>query len=95
MSRPPVRPPPRLSPIKMGRTAEAAWEASLSVVVGAGIGYFADKWAGTSPWLMVVFVVLGTAAAFRRLIRLAQVTLEADQKRPPESRGGNGSAPPQ
>jgi len=44
---------------------------------------------------MVVFVVLGTAAAFRRLIRLAQVTLEAEQKRPPESRGGNGSAPPQ
>ena len=92
MSRRPVRLPPRLAPIKMGRTAEAAWEASLSVVVGAVIGYFADKWAGTAPWLMVVFVVLGTAAAFRRLIRLAQVTLEEEQKRPPN---GDGTAPKQ
>jgi ATP synthase protein I len=56
----------------MGRTAEAAWEASLSVIAGAGIGYFADRWAGTAPWLMVVFVVLGTAAAFRRLLLLAK-----------------------
>ena len=93
MSRPPVRRPPRLAPIKMGRTAEAAWEASLSVVVGAAIGYFADKWAGTAPWLMVVFVVLGTAAAFRRLIRLAQVTLEDEQKK--TARGRDGNAPPQ
>lgn len=92
MTRPPVRRPPRLAPIKMGRTAEAAWEAALSVVVGAVIGYFADKWAGTAPWLTVVFVVLGTAAAFRRLIRMAQVTLEEEQKK---ARGGNGSAPPQ
>jgi hypothetical protein len=39
---------------------------------------------------MVVFVVLGTAAAFRRLIRLAQVTLEAEAKRPPD---GDGNSP--
>jgi ATP synthase protein I len=92
VSRPPVRPPPRLAPIKMGRTAEAAWEASLSVVVGAVIGIFADKWLGTAPWLTIVFVVLGAAAAFRRLIRLAQVTLEDEQKR---TRDGGGNTPQQ
>jgi ATP synthase protein I len=72
----------------MGRTAEAAWEASLSVIAGAGIGYLLDRWLGSAPWGMVGFVVLGTAAAFRRLLLLAKA---ADK--PPSSRG-NGAAPP-
>jgi ATP synthase protein I len=69
----PDRRRPRYAPIAMGRTAEAAWEASLSVIAGAGLGYLVDRWAGTAPWGMVGFVVLGTAAAFRRLLLLAKV----------------------
>ncbi|HTO52223.1 MAG TPA: AtpZ/AtpI family protein [Myxococcota bacterium] len=86
--KPPRR--PRYAPIAMGRTAEAAWEASLSVVAGAGIGYLADRWAGTAPWLMVVFVVLGTAAAFRRLLVLAKAADREPPKGPPR---GNGASP--
>ena len=90
MSQKPERRRPRYAPMQMGRTAEAAWEASLSVVVGAGIGFLLDRWAGTAPWLMVVFVVLGTLAAFRRLLLLAKV-----ESREPKNGGppGNGSSP--
>jgi F0F1-type ATP synthase assembly protein I len=85
----PPRRRPRYAPIEMGRTAEAAWEASLSVIAGAGLGYLFDRWAGTAPWGMVGFVVLGTAAAFRRLLMLAQA---ADRDRPPPPPGANGSS---
>lgn len=40
---------------------------ALAIAIGAGIGYYLDKWLGTSPWLLVVFLVLGIAAAFRNL----------------------------
>jgi len=74
---------PRYAPIAMGRTAEAAWEASLSVIAGAGIGYLVDRWWGTSPWGIVFFVVLGTAAAFRRLLLLAKAADKGSPTAPP------------
>ncbi|MFI5314288.1 MAG: AtpZ/AtpI family protein [Myxococcota bacterium] len=68
----PERRPPRLSPIKMGRGAETAWEAALSVVVGVVLGIFVDKWTGLSPIFTFVFLLLGVVNAFRRLIALAK-----------------------
>jgi ATP synthase protein I len=52
----------------MGRGIEAAWEAALSVVIGAVLGIYADRWLDTSPILMIVFLALGAIVAFRRLI---------------------------
>ena len=89
MSPGPGRRRPRYAPIAMGRTAEAAWEASLSVVAGAGLGYLVDRWLGSAPWGMIGFVVLGTAAAFRRLLLLAKAG-----DKPGEKGRGNGAAPP-
>jgi len=39
-----------------------------SVLVGALIGYFLDKWLHTAPWLMIVFLLLGFGAGLRRAI---------------------------
>ena len=89
MNRKPERRRPRYAPIQMGRSAEAAWEASLSVVAGAGIGFLLDRWLGTAPWLMVVFVVIGTAAAFRRLLLLAKVASREPRNGPPPSNGSS------
>jgi ATP synthase protein I len=33
------------------------------VAVGLGIGYFADRWLGTQPWLLLSGLGLGIAAA--------------------------------
>ncbi len=44
----------------------------LSTFVGLAIGYFLDRYFNTSPWLTVVFLVLGIVAGFRELWRFAK-----------------------
>jgi ATP synthase protein I len=40
--------------------------------VGGGlIGWLFDRWFGTSPWLLLVFVFLGIAAAFWNIIKIS------------------------
>jgi ATP synthase protein I len=33
------------------------------VAIGLAVGYFADRWIGTSPWLLLIGLALGIAAA--------------------------------
>lgn len=40
---------------------------ALAIAIGAGIGYYSDRWLGTSPWLFFVFLGCGIAAAFKNL----------------------------
>lgn len=40
-----------------------------SIAVGLLMGYFLDKWLGTSPWLLLVFSLLGAASGLISLIR--------------------------
>ena len=63
----------RKSDASMMRTA---WELSaglFSLIVAIGIGWwfgrFLDRWLGTSPWLMTVFLVLGLAAGVLNVYR--------------------------
>ncbi|RLA79685.1 MAG: hypothetical protein DRG36_04460 [Deltaproteobacteria bacterium] len=41
----------------------------LAVAVGVGIGYYLDRWLGTEPWFLIVFLFFGIAAGFRNLFR--------------------------
>ena len=45
-------------------------ELVAATLIGAGLGYALDRWLGTGPWLLVVGVVLGTAAGFFGIYRL-------------------------
>ena len=36
------------------------------------IGVFLDRHIGTSPWLMIVFIILGVAAGFRSVYMMTQ-----------------------
>lgn len=38
---------------------------------GALIGWLLDRWIGTSPWLLLVFLFLGIIVAFRNIIRIS------------------------
>ena len=38
---------------------------------GAVIGWVLDSWLGTSPWLLLLLLFLGTAAGFRNIIKLS------------------------
>ena len=41
-----------------------------SLVGSALIGWLIDRWFGTSPWGLIVLLVLGIAVAFRQIIRI-------------------------
>jgi len=45
-------------------------ELVAALVVGVGIGLLLDYWLDTTPWLMVVFFFLGSAAGFLNVYRV-------------------------
>src|SRR5215468_9263762 len=46
-----------------------AAELVAAVVVGSAIGYGLDRWLGSTPWLFLLFFVLGFAAGVVNLMR--------------------------
>lgn len=38
-----------------------------SIVAGTLLGYFADRWLGTDPWLVILGVVVGSYAGFVKM----------------------------
>ncbi len=55
---------------KLGLAMSAGTAVAGSVIGGTLLGYYADAWLGTGPWLLIVGVVLGTAGALTWLYRL-------------------------
>jgi len=55
----------------LGFSARIGTEMVATTVVGSGLGYGLDKWLGTSPWLMVLGLVLGGVAGILGVYRLA------------------------
>ncbi len=49
-------------------------EFVAGVIVGGFIGWQADIWLGTTPFGLVVFLALGTAAGFWNVYKLAATT---------------------
>ena len=39
-----------------------------------GAGWLLDKWLGTDPWLLIVGIVLGSAAGLFEFVRLSSKT---------------------
>jgi ATP synthase protein I len=46
------------------------------VIAGAVIGWLLDRWLGTTPWGLIVFLLLGFAAGVLNVMRAAGVTRE-------------------
>ena len=40
---------------------------ALAVALLFGIGYGLDRWLGTAPWMMIVFVLLGGVGVFAKM----------------------------
>lgn len=51
---------------------QGAFEAIGAVLVGGGFGYWADLTWDTSPWGLLIGIVLGFAAMVLRLLRLGK-----------------------
>ncbi len=61
----------------LGQGLRIGIEMVVSVAVGAGIGYFIDNWAETTPLFMIVFLFLGFAAGIMNVLRIARGLDEA------------------
>jgi ATP synthase protein I len=58
-------------------------ELGLAVGIGLLIGYYMDRWLGTEPWLMLLWLVFGLIAGFRGVVRAvarADRAAEAEEK---------------
>lgn len=53
-------------------------ELVASVAVGFGLGYLLDQWLGTTPWLILVFLIFGFVAGVLNVQRAAK---QYDQRR--------------
>jgi ATP synthase protein I len=57
----------------MGQALRLATELIAGVVVGGFIGWALDRWLGTAPFLMVLFLLLGIAAGILNVVRTAKL----------------------
>ena len=48
----------------------AVLSLAFSIVSGVLVGWALDRWLGTSPWLIVAGIVLGSVAGFMQFIRI-------------------------
>jgi ATP synthase protein I len=58
----------------MARGLRLSSELVVGVLIGALMGWGLDKLLSTSPWGMIVFLLLGFAAGVRNVIRAASMT---------------------
>ncbi|MBI1214255.1 MAG: hypothetical protein GC185_00385 [Alphaproteobacteria bacterium] len=54
----------------LAMAARAATDMVASIIVGAFLGYWLDKWLDTSPLFMIVFLFFGFASGFFAIYRL-------------------------
>jgi len=48
--------------------------------IGLAMGYYLDRWLDTSPWLTLIFLVLGIISGFRNIFILTQRELKRQQR---------------
>jgi ATP synthase protein I len=87
----------RKSDAAMVRMAYDLSAGVLSFVVALGIGWWVgrtlDRWIGTTPWMAVVFSLLGLAAGALNVVRTLSRALNEDRPAAP-GRSQPGGGPP-
>lgn len=65
-----------------GNAMKLSSEFVAGVIVGAGLGWVIDSWAGTSPFGLIVFLLLGFGAGVLNVLRSAGLVAEAGIRHP-------------
>ena len=75
-------PPPFLSSNNLRRLELSAMGLYLLVALALGvvIGYYLDRWLGTAPWFLVIFILAGLFAGFRNMYRLLRREIDLSRK---------------
>ena len=66
---------------EIGRGLKMGTEFVAGVLVGAGIGWVLDQMIGTTPWGLIIFLLLGFAAGVLNVLRSANLVAEAGIRR--------------
>jgi ATP synthase protein I len=53
----------------LGELSSVGLTLVVATVIGLVAGYYADRWLGTTPWLLLLGLGLGIAAGFVNLFR--------------------------
>jgi ATP synthase protein I len=60
-----------------GQAMKLSSEFIAGIVVGAGLGWIIDRVAGTSPWGLIIFLLLGFGAGVLNVLRAAGMVADA------------------
>jgi ATP synthase protein I len=72
--------PPRSSIGSLGALSAVGIAFVLAVGIGFLIGYWLDRWLGTSPLFMLLFFFIGVAAGIVNVVRTANA-VDREEKR--------------
>ena len=56
-------------PSGIGQALRLSSEFIAAIIVGGALGWAADRWLGTSPWGMILLLMLGFAAGVMNVMR--------------------------
>lgn len=48
--------------------------------IGLFIGYYLDKWLGTTPWMTLIWLGVGIASGFRNIFILTRRAMREQEK---------------
>lgn len=65
-----------------GQAMKLSSEFIAGIGAGAGLGWLIDRMAGTSPWGLIIFLLLGFGAGVLNVLRSAGMVAEAGLKAP-------------
>ena len=68
-----------IGPVAEASRYQGAVEAVFAILIGAGLGYWADEHFGSAPRYLVIGVVLGFGAFVLRLLRLGEQMRELSE----------------
>lgn len=63
-----------------GQAMKLSSEFIAGVLVGIGLGWVIDEWAGTRPWGLVICLILGFCAGILNVLRSMGVVVEEGLK---------------
>ena len=63
--------------VLLGQLTAVAWEFLGSIIEGSMLGYFADRYLGSSPWGLIGCTLLGSCTGLYRMV----VTLRTLERR--------------
>ncbi|MGH8872524.1 MAG: AtpZ/AtpI family protein [Acidimicrobiia bacterium] len=69
---------------EVGRAVDEGWlhggSFVSSILAGALLGYLADRWLGTDPWLVVAGILLGSYSGFMSMWRWSREVEDAQRE---------------